>query len=115
MKALQKLILPLLLAAAVFLIYSIYFSPKKGLGSFSDFDTNNNANKDIKVEVVRNKEIKKDSQNQIVTFYVKDKNGKEELVQAPLPLPDGFDNAKDIYLRGHLHAEYFHAAEILLQ
>lgn len=115
MKFLQKLILPLLLAIVIFLIYSIYFSSKKGLGSFSDFNTNNSANKDIKVEIIRNKEIKKDFQNKTVTFYVRDKNGKVEIVQAPLPLPEDFDKAKDIYLRGHLHTEYFHAAEILLQ
>lgn len=115
MKTLQKFILPLLIITIIFFIYSIYFSPSEGLGSFSNFDTNNTGNKDIKVEIVRTKEIKEDKQNQSVSFYAKDKDGKEVLVEAPLPLPNGFDDAKTIFLRGHLHPDHFHAAEILLK
>jgi hypothetical protein len=45
MKILQKLILPLLLLLVVFIIYKFYFA-KSGLGSFDDFDPNNNAVKE---------------------------------------------------------------------
>ena len=71
MKKLQKLILPLMILIIIFLIYSIYFSPQKGLGSFSDFDPNNNANKDIKVKIVQEKGITRDQEATI--FYAVDK------------------------------------------
>ena len=111
MKILQKLILPLMIVIIVFLIYSIYFSPKKGLGSFSDFDTNNNANKDIKVRIVQEKGITKNQDASI--FYAIDKNGTEVMVQAPLTLPQNIETVKEVILRGHLHKEYFHAVEVL--
>ena len=111
MKILQKLILPLMILIIVFVIYSIYFSTKKGLGSFSDFDPNNNANKDIKVGIVHEKGITKNQDASI--FYAVDKNGTEVMVQAPLTLPKNIETAKEVLLRGHLHEEYFHAVEVL--
>jgi hypothetical protein len=113
MKLIQKLILPLILLIIVFVIYSIYFSPDKGLGSFSDFDPNNNANKDIKVRIVKEKGITRDQETS--TFYAVDKNGTEVLVQAPIMLPENIETAGDVVLRGHLHNEYFHAAEVLVE
>jgi cytochrome c-type biogenesis protein CcmE len=113
MKKLQKLILPLMILIIVFLIYSIYFSPQKGLGSFSDFDPNNNANKDIKVRIVQEKGIARDQDVSI--FYAVDKNGTEVMVQAPLMLPQNIETADAVILRGHLHKEYFHAAEVLTE
>ena len=113
MKKLQKLILPLMILIIVFLIYSIYFSPQKGLGSFSDFDPNNNANKDIKVRIVQEKGITRDQEASI--FYAVDKNGTEVMVQAPLMLPQNIETANEVILRGHLHKEYFHAHEVLTE
>ena len=51
MKILQKLILPILLILVVFIIYKFYFA-KSGLGSFDDFDPNNTAVKEIRVQLV---------------------------------------------------------------
>ena len=112
MKIIQKLIVPVLIIIVIFLIYSIYFS-QKGLGSFSDFDPNNNANRDIKVKIVQEKGITKDQQATI--FYVVDKNGTEVMVQAPLMLPQDIETTDEVILRGHLHKEYFHAAEVLVE
>ncbi len=114
MKKLQKFILPLLLLIGVFLIYTFYFSGSKGLGAFSDFDPNNNANKDIVVKVVTQKGIQPDNANGVSIFYAVDKNGMEVMIQAPLMLPQGFIDAETVRLRGHLHKEYFHAAEVFL-
>ena len=113
MKIIQKLILPLMILVVVFLIYTIYFLPQKGLGSFSDFDPNNNANKDIKVKIVAEKGITKDQDVSI--FYAADKNGTEVMVQAPLMLPQNIETTNEVILRGHLHQEYFHAAEVLVE
>jgi hypothetical protein len=115
MKFVQKLILPLLLIAVIVLVYFIYFSPKEGLGSFSDFDTNNTANKDIKVRVLYEKGITKDAQNGVTTFYVVDNNGTEVLVQAPLDVPGNIQSAEKIILKGHLHPDHFHAVEVKIE
>lgn len=115
MKALQKMILPALLLAAVLIIYFIYFVPTGELGLYSNFDTNNNANKDIRVSIVREKGIQTDAMNQSASFYAVDGSGVETLVQAPYPLPGGIENAEVITLKGHLHEDHFHAVEVNLE
>jgi hypothetical protein len=110
MKYLQKIILPLLLIVVVFLVYKIYFSTEKGLGSFSDFDPNNNAVKPITVELLQDRGINR--QGGAVVFYVSDKNGKVMMVSGELILPEGIEKAKVITLKGHLSQSGFHAHEV---
>jgi len=113
MKNLQKFILPVLLLAVIFLVYTIYFSPGKGLGSFSDFDPNNNAVKDIKVNLVLDDGINKDSHGG-ATFYTSDKGGNVVLVNAD-KVPAEIESAKVLILRGHLSQDNsFHAHDVLL-
>jgi cytochrome c-type biogenesis protein CcmE len=114
MKALQKMILPALLLAAILIIYFIYFAPTGELGLYSSFDTNNNANKDIRVSLVSEKEIQSDPVNQSASFYAVDAAGVQYLVQAPYPLPDGLERSDIIVLKGHLHEDHFHAVEVSL-
>ena len=110
----QKMILPALLLAAVLIIYFVYFAPTEELGLFSNFDTNNNANKEIHVSIVRERGIQTDPVNQTVVFYAADAAGVQNLVQAPYPLPDGIEEANIIILNGHLHSDHFHAVEVNL-
>jgi cytochrome c-type biogenesis protein CcmE len=114
MKALQKMILPGLLLAAILIIYFIYFAPTGELGLFSNFDTNNNANKDIRVSLVKERGIQTDPVNQSAAFYVVDAAGVQNLVQAPYPLPVDFESSNVIILKGHLHEDHFHAVEVNL-
>lgn len=113
MKYLQKVILPVLLLVIVFIMYKIYFSSNKGLGSFSDFDPNNNAVKPITVELLKDKGI--NQQGGAVVFYVIDKTGKEVMVSGELSLPQGFESANVITLKGHLSQGGFHAHEVVLE
>ena len=106
MKQLQKLILPLLVITILALVYFIYFS-SEDLGTFSDFDVNNSASKDIKVQVLQDRGINNN------TFYVADITGKIVMVQTD-HLPPGIESAQIVVLRGHLNKESFHAHEILL-
>ena len=106
MKHLQKLILPLLVISVIALVYFIYFSAE-GLGAFSDFDINNSASKDIKVQVLQDRGFNNN------TFYVADITGKIVMVQTD-HLPPGIESAQIIVLRGHLNKESFHAHEVLL-
>ncbi len=107
MKHLQKLILPALILIVIVLVYSIYFSKGEGLGSFSDFDTNNSAVKEIRVEFLQDSSINNNS------FYAKDKAGKVVFVNAD-HIPTGIESAKIVLLRGHLNKDSFHAHDVLL-
>jgi cytochrome c-type biogenesis protein CcmE len=109
----QKLLLPLLVIAVIAVMYFFYFKQKDVLGNFSDFDTNNNANKDIRVEWVREKGIDESPSAGTAMFFAKDSKGMEYPVQVPLPLPENFSELESLHLRGHLHKDHFHAIEIL--
>ena len=84
------------------------------LGLYSNFDTNNNGNKEIKVVLVQEKGIQSDPASQSSTFYASDAKGVQQLVQAPYPLPNGIEQSDIIILRGHLHEDHFHATEVSL-
>lgn len=112
MKTLQKLILPILLLGAVILVYEFYFVKGEELGSFSDFDPNNSAVKEIRVQPLIDKGI--NHENGEVSFYVSDRNGKILQVAGSFMLPDGFEKANTIIIRGHLSQGGFHAHEVLL-
>ena len=109
----QKYILPLLVLAVIAIVYFSYFSPTDELGTFSSFDTNNNANRDIIVKLAPGKGFDRDVANGTTTFYVVDKHNKEVKVVGPANLPPGMNDVKTLVLRGHLHGDYFHAAEVI--
>ncbi len=113
MKNLQKFILPFLLLLIVALIYFLYFSPKEGLGSFSDFDPNNNAVKDIRVNLVLDSGINQTPEGGAV-FFVSDKNNTVLQVNAD-KIPQGLESAKTITLKGHLsQGNSFHAHDVVI-
>lgn len=111
MKNIQKFILPILIVGAVLIIYFFYFAPKDTLGNFSSFDPNNSANKDIRVKVVVDRGIQSTMQGTM--FYAVDANGREVLVQGPMNIESALRENEVVTLRGHLHTDYFHAAEVL--
>lgn len=110
MKLIQKIILPVLIISAAALLYFTYFSAKEGLGSFSDFDTNNNANKEIRVKIVAEKGI--NSQNGVTIFFAVDNVGTEKMIQAPADIRENIRSAEQVTLRGHLHPDHFHAVDV---
>jgi len=112
MKILQKLILPVLIVVAVILVYQFYFVKGDDLGSFSDFDPNNSAVKEIRVQLLAERGIEKHGGD--VIFYTSDRNGKVVQVSGTIILPEGFESAKVIILRGHLSQGGFHTHEVLL-
>jgi len=112
MKTLQKLILPALIIAAVFLVYKFYFVKGDNLGSFSDFDPNNNAVKEIRVQLLADRGIENSGGG--VSFYASDKTGKAINIYGEAQLPNGFESANVVILRGHLTQSGFHVHEILL-
>ncbi len=112
MKILQKLILPVLFLLIIFIVYTIYFSPSKGLGSFADFDPNNNAVKDIKVLVVLEKGINKDSHGGY-QFFAADKNNTVITINADKVSTD-LESAEVVILKGHMSQNgSFHAHDVV--
>ena len=109
----QKFILPGLILVVIAFIYFSYFSPTDELGSFSKFDTNNNASQDIIVKIVSEKGFERDIQNGNTIFYAEDRTGRQVKVLGPGTLPPGLDDVKTIVLKGHLHDDYFHAHEVV--
>ena len=111
MKTLQKLILPALLVIIVIIIYTLYFSGGTDLGSFDDFDPNNNAVKEIKVKIFPNQNI--DAQGGNFSFTVADKNGKTLNAFGSASLPESIGNAETIILKGHVNQSGFCTHEVL--
>ncbi|QOJ29958.1 MAG: hypothetical protein HRU80_14210 [Ignavibacteriales bacterium] len=112
MKNIQKFIVPILVVLVVAMVYFFYLNPNKGIGSFADFDTNNNANKDVKVYVAQEREVLPDPQGGIV-FYGRDRAGQVVKIQAGGVTVEQIRSAETVTLRGHLHKDYFHAAEVI--
>jgi cytochrome c-type biogenesis protein CcmE len=113
MKNLQKFVLPILLLLVVALIYFVYFSPKEGLGSFNDFDPNNSAVKDIRVNLVLDRGINQTPEGG-AAFFVVDKNNTVIQVNAD-KIPEGLESARTITLKGHLsQGNSFHAHDVVL-
>ncbi len=108
----KKLIFPALVLLVIGVIYSVYFAPGGELGDFSLFDPNNNATKQIRVKIVRDKGVEKDPVNGVSIFHVVDKKGTEVTVEGPINLPPYFETNDVITITGHMHSGYFHATEI---
>ena len=112
MKTLQKLILPILIIAAIFLVYKFYFVKGDNLGSFSDFDPNNNAVKEIRVQLLPEQSI--NQQGGSFSFIVTDKHGKKLQAFGSASLPQGIGEAETVILKGHVNQSGFCTHEVLL-
>jgi hypothetical protein len=112
MKKLQKLILPILLVLIVIIIYKFYFSGGVDLGSFDDFDPNNNAVKEIRVQLLPKQSI--NQQGGSFSFIVVDKYGKTLQAFGSASLPQGIGEAETIILKGHVNQSGFCTHEVLL-
>jgi hypothetical protein len=112
MKKYQKFIFPTLIVVLLFFIYAIYFKKSDTLGSFSDFDINNSAVKDIRVLVLQDRGIQKDMRGGAV-FYASDRNNTVVMINAD-KIPAGLENSETAILRGHLNRDSFHAHDVLL-
>lgn len=110
-----KLIIAIIAAVFVsWVLWEVYKTSEQGTESFGNFDINSTANKNIKVDLLYEKGITP-VQGGGVSFYVKDRAGIIKKVTYEKELPAGFENAKTINLLGHLHGDYFHAAEVIIE
>ena len=114
MKNLQKLILPLLIVVILAILYFSYFAPSDELGSFSKYDSNNNASMPIIVKLVKDRGISRNTDGSY-SFYVVDGDNKVMHVNGLESLPPGMDDAKSMVLTGHMSGKSFHAHGIELR
>lgn len=114
MKRFQKFILPALLFGLIFIIYFSYFSPQRGLGSFSDIDPDSHAQKEIKVKLLLQDGFEKGSDGKSL-FYVQDRNGRKVMVETNKNLPAGFEQAEFITIVGHFHQDVFEAVQVVIE
>jgi hypothetical protein len=115
MNKLSKLILPIIIAAAITIIYSTYFAPKQGLGSFSKFSTGSEVNQEINVRVVKHKGFERDVSGNVIAFYAIDQNNVELRVALRDPETMNIINADVVELLGHLHKNIFTASEVIIE
>jgi len=113
MKNLQKFILPALVLATIAVIYLFFFSPHKGLDSFTTLDPDNHTQKEFKVKLLIEEGIDTKSNPAKKLFFVQDKNGMKMQVAAN-EIPQGFETAENIIIVGHSHGQIFEAAEVRL-
>lgn len=114
MKKLQKLILPLLFILIILLVYLFYFKQDGKLGSFSDFDPNNSAVKDIRVTVLQDREINRTAEGGAV-FFASDINNTVLQINAD-HIPQDLESAQVVLLKGHLsQGNNFHAHDVIIE
>jgi cytochrome c-type biogenesis protein CcmE len=114
MKKLQKLILPLLFIVIILLVYLFYFKQEGKLGSFSDFDPNNSAVKDIRVTIVHDRGIDRTPDGGAV-FFASDRNHTVVQINADHISLD-LESAQVVLLKGHLsQGNNFHAHDVVLE
>ncbi len=110
----QVLIIPMLIGTIILVIYKLYFSSGRELGSFKDYDPNSHAQKEILVKVLHEKGISKNDEHKTVSFYVEDRNGSQMLIETALSLPQGFNASENVILKGHICGGSYELAEIEL-
>lgn len=115
MKRFQKFILPALLVGLILIVYISYFSPQRGLGSFSDIDPDSHAQKEIKVKLLLQDGFEKSSDGSKSLFYVQDRNGRKVMVETNNELPAGFEQAEFITIVGHFHQDIFDAVNVAIE
>jgi hypothetical protein len=109
-KKVKLVFLTIIILFLAYLGYSVYNSSQADTVTFSKFDVNSTASKNIKVEINKEKGFTP-NQDGSVTFYGKDKDGIEKKITLGKELPSGINNSKTVTLTGHLHGDYFHATE----
>ncbi len=112
MKPISRLIIALVSLTVVGSVYYSFIKTTDELGAFSKFSTNSEINQDINVAVVKSKEIKRDGEGRITSFYGSDKDDVVVKITLHDPAPPEIADAAVLELVGHLHADGFVASHV---
>ena len=105
MSKITKIVVPVFI---LFILYAIYIlSPTDEVGSFDKIRAGGEINQSVNVQVVGSKGFKKDPNGNIISFYARDKNGQEALVNLREPVGEEIVSAKVVELFGHMHSDTF--------
>lgn len=109
-KQVKFILLSIVILFLVYLGYSVYTASQPDTVTFSKFDINSTASKNIKVEIIHEKGITSSPEGGVI-FYAKDREGTEKKVLLGMEMPAGGDYSKKVILTGHLHSDHFHATD----
>lgn len=100
-----KLAIPVLLVFVGYVIFLLIGNDE--IGAFSSVRASGEINQSANFLVVTEKGFQRDQNNQIVSFYVKDRLGNEAVVNLKEPAPEAVATAKVVELLGHMHGNEF--------
>ena len=112
MKPISRLIIALMSLTVVGSVYYSFIKPTDELGAFSTFSTNSEINQNINIAIVKSKEINKDGDGRITSFYGSDKDDVVVKITLHDPAPPEIADAAVLELVGHLHVDGFVASHV---
>lgn len=112
MKIIHKLIIPTAVGVIILIMYFIYFSPYKGLGSFNEFDPDSHAVKEIDVKVVHNLGIQSSDDGSRIVFVTEDKNGIQKQIETSSEFKTLVESSDVITMTGHICTTGFEVSKI---
>ena len=105
-----KIIIPIFL---LFIIYAIYLLTRtENIGSFENIRASGEINRSVNVLVDGSKGFERDANNNIISFYIRDKHNAEAKVSLEEPAPGEIVNAEVVELFGHMHGNNFIAKRV---
>ncbi|RMF58036.1 MAG: hypothetical protein D6748_09805 [Calditrichaeota bacterium] len=99
----------------IFAGYAIFILTSEGIGSLEKVRARGEINQTIKVLVDHSKGFERDQYGNIVSFYVKDKDNQEAIVNLKKPTQENLENAKVVELLGHMHGNTFVALRVTVE
>lgn len=108
----SKLILPAIFIVVIAIMYFTYFASTDEIGSFSKYSPGSEINQEINVAIIKDKGFERDANENITSFYARDKNNVEVQVTSHEPMPAEIANAEVVEILGHMHGNSLVASKI---
>lgn len=106
------------LVIAIFSFFALYvilvLTCESGIGSFEKVRSAGEINQSVMVLVDRSKDFERDQNGNIISFYVRDKNGEVATVSPNEPVTGDVANSEIVELFGHMHGNNFIALRVSL-
>lgn len=105
-----KLVIAIFSFFALYVIYVLISG--SGIGSFEEIRSSGEINQSVTLLVDRSKGFERDQNGNIVSFYVRDKDGEIATVSPNEPVTEDVANAEVVELFGHMHGHNFIAMRV---
>jgi hypothetical protein len=105
-----KIIIPIFLLLIIYAVYTL--TKTEDIGSFENIRASGEINRAVNVFVVGSRGFERDANNNIISFFVRDKQDAEAKVNLQEPTPEDIANAEIVELFGHMHGNTFIALRV---